>query len=81
MVCGYRDEWYDTDDFDNTQRQKDLDELNLTTRLLCDLMKWLTSKELNQKVLWPGLCALEEIEGLDQWWIKHQKIDEQRKQS
>jgi hypothetical protein len=85
MVCNYRDEWEDSvDAVTDEARRKELAELNLTTRLLCDVMKAVTFLENTDNpdlYFHPEKFILETIPDLRQWWIKHQKIDKQRKQS
>ena len=78
MVCNYTDEYYDREDDRNQVRKNELD---LTTRLLCDIMKEFRSEERDRD---SDLCyvneyLLKKIPDLKQWWEKHQEAD--RKQS
>jgi hypothetical protein len=78
MVCNYTDEWEDQEDKRNQVRKEELD---LTTRLLCDMMKAVTFLEDSPNpdlYFHPKKFVLETIPGLKQWWEKHQKADKKK---
>lgn len=74
MVCNYTDEW---ENQENDRNQVRKEELDLTTRILCDIMKKLGSLECDGD---NNMChvngyLLKKIPDLKQWWEKHQKAD------